>query len=415
MAGEDSATGGNPVGAIIQTFKLLGGRFGGGPREPDQAPITAAEIDRARSIDPEAAREIEAMLARELRAAGRSGNQRRLAQYRAAAAARTVQAPAPGTSASPGIDSGIPAIPDPDLSPVFGIPGAVAAVKYRRVAPGVYKPIKKPSGKVKLPRTTLEKLEDLAKKAIKLAAKRLPKAAALAKKLPKVGKLGGIVPTAIGLGGQVVIDAASRALEKRQFAEMERILKRQQAETNKVVKAARAGPAPRQPVATPKAARKVSQKVARSPAPPPVPKVRPGAIQGPPKSLANRQTEAKSRPKLLPVTTKSPQQPPARRPSPIPKFIGDVLRGAQLLDVLKGSSPPINLASIQEPSPAPQTQPKSGGILQYLNPTAVATAECCPCPKPRKKSTKKRKAPRVCVSQAVAKKAGIKRTRKSAA
>ena len=235
------------------------------------------------------------------------------------------------------------------------------------------------------------------KKLFKLGAKYLKKV-----KPSSIGRLGGLSGIAVSVGGQLGIEKASEILARRQFAEMERILKKQQRETDAVLQKSKSTKAPiksKAPIkAPPKTPVARSNPVAPAPtiAKQPVPAT--AAKIDPPRPAASVKTSAPT--KLPKATISTPGQK-------VVQFAKQVNQFAPLLTLLR-NQPKANTSRSSfvdvglQPSLQPQTRTQtSSGRLGFS-----ASEKTCACPKPRMKSTKKRKR-KVCVTPSAARAAGL--------
>lgn len=304
------------------------------------------------------------------------------------------------------------AVYDQPLSPVFGGAGAIrsgsAISKEMAARAKKAAEFERIFGKVGYEMTAIDK----ARRLFSIASKDIPNAAKLrklgAKYLRKVkpsaiGRFGGLSGIAVSVGGQYAIEKASEILARRQFSEMERILKRQQTETDRVVKAARSRKAPttasapiKAPPKTPLSASKPrtpGPAIARQPTPATAAKI------DPPRPLAA-------------VKTSSPTPLPKAKVSTLGQKITRLLSKANsyapFLDLLRNEPKAISSRStFIDAGLRPALQPRTSTLTSSGRLGLNSSEKLCPCPKPRTKSTKKRKKPRICVTPAAARRAGI--------
>lgn len=248
----------------------------------------------------------------------------------------------------------------------------------------------------KIPKTLEARVANIA---IKAAQRAVGPASQVAKKIPKVGGPAGTVGV---IGAQFGIEKIAQVVSDRQFREMERILKTQQAETNKAVRKIRlaqqkSGISP--PPGKPPAGATTSSRSAATPARARAPAGAPGLEPIRPKLPAKK-------PEILGPGTPLPTAG-IGGPGPVAKllqFAKTALPLAALTNI--GSSNKQTFAPAV-PSPARQSQ---SSLSSYFGTTrSSSSAGLCECkPKTtRAKSSRKRKAPRVCVSKSVAARAGI--------
>ncbi len=352
-------------------------------------------------------------------------------------AAEPPEPPEPPEPEEPDFDNvsgGSSTAADQELSPVFGepsVPGAAfgagmiggkspkdwariinesskARVRYTKGADGTYRRV----GKVKpSPATSSQAIKAaLASLGLKVAkAKRKTKG--VASRVPKGG-----AGTLAVLGAQYALEALDKHVADRQFRKMEKILKDQQRQTDIIVRRVRVTRAPTTSAApAPKASAPTRSGPARAiePARPAPAASTAGAVpQGPPKSLANQGAQRPATPsstrskggqviwgKGLPGTT-----PPTWK---LPSAAQVVSFIQQLFPDRSRSSAPRSSLPLPSLPPSPST-----AVQNFFSPSRLAQPatgeQICYTRKPRSSRRRKRAKPKVCISQAQAKKFGIK-------
>lgn len=366
---------------------------------------------------------------------GRSRGRNPRGGFRAVDSVADIEAAGGGQQFDPEFaDDPFPIIADQELSPVFaiGAAGTVRSSVENAILKSIFtinkaqkeaarlkglKAQSKQAREILNSRTKIPQLgSSTIKELIKIAQRQFPDAAKLIKKGAKIagkikpasiGRVGGLAGTAIGVGGQFAIEKISKIAEERQFAQMEQILKKQQRETDAIVAKVRARKAADKVQTKVEAPPKVPAKGAPAPKPQAAPK-RPQAVKAPVITAAkvelSRPRIAKSSQILKQPKSAGVQSQAQKRVELIGRVLGFGLKtGISALLVPK--QPRGSTTTLLVPQTQTQTQ-RSGGTGRSGG-SAVITGQCCPCPKPRKKSDKKRKAPRVCVTKSAAKKGGF--------
>lgn len=259
-----------------------------------------------------------------------------------------------------------------------------------------------------------------AKKLLEIAAAQYPSATKVIRqgvkmlkkvKPAQIGRVGGLAGIAISVGGQFGIEKISEAVAKRQFAEMERILKRGQAASDKAVKAVRARKALPKAATPPKPPAKTPPRRAE----PPRPKAAPAPQVAPPQAVKTLENAEKARAKPTTAAGKvlkpGPMQTPKTAGATLKRILSGALQTAPILALLRSSRSSQRASSITSlvPGPVPGLKPQPSPLRSSLIPSSLGgtiTKDSCPCPKPRKKGKKKRNA-RICVKPSEAKEAGF--------
>lgn len=248
----------------------------------------------------------------------------------------------------------------------------------------------------KIPKTVEQRAANIL---IKSAQRAVGPVSKVAKKIPKVGGPAGTLGT---IGAQLGLEKISQVVTDRQFAEQEKILRKQQRETDKVVKQIR--------------------RQQQGSAPPPGP-VKPPT--GGPRAPRPASTAAGARPPVG-ATELEPIRPnlPAKKleilgpGTPLTTMkVGGPGALAKALQFAKNVAPFIGLANMGSGNkqafapavPSSSRQTSSSQSSFFGSRLTAQSGGLCECkPKARKAtSNKKRRAPRVCVSKTVAARAGI--------
>lgn len=309
-----------------------------------------------------------------------------------------------------------------ELSPVFGGAGAFGAVF------GMTEDARKAAER------QIAKLKDQLKNSIEAKAGRAARAKKastgaaigtakdLAKKAGKLAKRAGkgppirTGPTGVVIIGSQVLRELDEAVRNYQFGQMEDILKRQQAETDRVVKAARAAkvragrivsqPEP-QPSGDARAGAKPQRRSSR-------PKAQPSAVAGQvaqPASTTPAKIEPARPQPANPVPFATPKQMRIPVSQRVPKWVKDVAQLASIYRAVTAIGPTSSRGSATVPPILERSQALTRATS--LAPGRLATEtrqreENCytVCRKPRAKG-QKRKKPRICVSASKAQKLGL--------
>jgi hypothetical protein len=310
-----------------------------------------------------------------------------------------------------------------ELSPVFG--GAAGAGAIRSTS-AILKENKARLAKAQALERELSKVPDYkmtasdkAKRLLNIAKKQFDadKLRKLGAKIFKkvkpasVGRIGGATGVIIGLGGQTAIDILSGKAEEKQFKEMEKILKRQQKETDKIIKAGKSKAKIKS--AELKKAQRLEAKAQRART-----KKLNAATK---KQIASQKAADKARAKAAETyakgvtkrlkAEKKAQAKKAKVLRPGGK-ISAPTKPSLTIDLLKIAERALLFSSRGKSSSSTNFSPSSVSNTSFFSSpsprfTPTRSGELCPCPKPRKKSDKKRKKPRICVTPAAARRAGL--------